>query len=60
MTTGEFLFVLGVLIVVLGGLWTHQWLCATDDARRYRRWVRERERVLSDLEREDKPPDGNT
>ncbi len=57
MSAGELLFALAVVALVLGGLWAHQWLCAVDDARRHRRWVRERERVLAELEGDEAPQD---
>jgi len=49
---------LGTLALVLGGLGLYQWFCARmDEAKeaRYRRWVRERERILAELEGEEPP-----
>ncbi len=59
MTVAEAALGLATLALALGGLWLYQWVCTrmdeAGDARR-RRWMRERERILSHLEAEAPDP----
>ncbi len=55
MTDTEVVLALGILAMVLGGLWMYEWVCTTERPRRYRRWVEDREQVLAQLEKSPKP-----
>lgn len=56
MTTNDAVLALGILAMVLGGLWTYEWMCTAESSRRYRRWVQDRERVLAQLKKGRTPP----
>jgi len=51
MTNTEVVLALGILAMVLGGLWMYEWVCTTESSRRYQRWVEDREQVLAQLEK---------